>query len=119
MKRFLLPAIFLCNVSIFSQVSSTSAQRVLEALGEKMKMEEESIVKNIRFINIGPDIMSGRVADIEVNPANTIEFYVGYASGGLWYTQNNGTSFMPVLDSSQSQNVGDLAVDWKTGTIWV
>ncbi|HMB63556.1 MAG TPA: hypothetical protein VKN36_10820 [Eudoraea sp.] len=119
MKRFLLPAIFLCNVSIFSQVSSTSAQRVLEALGEKMKMEEESIVKNIRFINIGPDIMSGRVADIEVNPANTIEFYVGYASGGLWYTQNNGTSFIPVLDSSQSQNVGDLAVDWKTGTIWV
>lgn len=119
MKGFLLPVIFLCNISIFSQVNSTSAPGVLEALGEKMRMEQESRVKNIRFKNIGPDIMSGRVADIEVNPENTIEFYVGYASGGLWYTKNNGTSFIPVLDSSQTQNVGDIAVDWKTGTIWV
>ena len=63
--------------------------------------------------------MSGRVADIDVNPNNTMEFYVGYASGGLWYTKNNGTTFTPVLDSSATQNVGDIAIDWSSGTIWV
>ncbi|MGB1284181.1 MAG: WD40/YVTN/BNR-like repeat-containing protein, partial [Polaribacter sp.] len=64
-------------------------------------------------------IMSGRVVDIDVNPNNTTEFYVGYASGGLWYTNNNGTTFTPVLDNAPTQNVGDIAVDWENGTIWV
>lgn len=58
-------------------------------------------------------------ADIDVNPNDPTEFYVGYASGGLWYTKNNGTSFTPVLDNSPTQNIGDIAVDWKKGTIWV
>ncbi|MDC3345203.1 glycosyl hydrolase, partial [Flavobacteriaceae bacterium] len=71
------------------------------------------------FTNIGPTIMSGRVADIDVNPNDPTEFYVGYASGGLWYTKNNGTSFKPVLDNSPTQNIGDIAVDWKKGAIWV
>lgn len=77
------------------------------------------MVKNIPLKNIGPTVMSGRVVDVDVNPDNPTEFYVGYASGGLWYTNNNGTSFIPVLDTSTTQNVGDIAVDWKSGTIWV
>ncbi len=80
---------------------------------------QESLVKNIPFKNIGPTIMSGRVVDIAINPNNVIEFYVGYASGGLWYTNNNGTTFTPVMDNSLTQNIGDIAVDWNSGTIWV
>jgi len=52
---------------------------------------QKSIIKNIPFTNIGPNIMSGRVVDLAVNPNNSTEFYVAYASGGLWYTNNNGT----------------------------
>jgi len=80
---------------------------------------QESIVKNIPFTNIGPNIMSGRVVDLAVNPNDPTEFYVAYASGGLWYTNNNGTSFTPVLDSSPTQNIGSVAVDWNSKTIWV
>ena len=82
-------------------------------------MSEKSIVKHIQFKNIGPTVMSGRVVDLDVNPQNTHEFYVAYASGGLWYTKNNGISFMPVMDSSGTQNIGDIAVHWESGTIWV
>jgi len=82
-------------------------------------MAQTSTVKNLAFQNIGPTIMSGRVVDFAVNPNNPIEFYVGYASGGLWHTNNNGTSFTPVMDNSPTQNVGCVAVNWKTGTIWV
>ncbi|MDP3353035.1 MAG: glycosyl hydrolase [Flavobacteriaceae bacterium] len=79
----------------------------------------QNLVKNIPFTNIGPTIMSGRVIDIDVNPEKPTEFYVAYASGGLWYTNNNGTSFKPVMDNAPTQNIGDIAVDWKNGTIWV
>ncbi|WP_275315989.1 VPS10 domain-containing protein [Tenacibaculum bernardetii] len=97
----------------------TKAQQTQQALIKKEALTKTSIVKNIAFKNIGPTVMSGRVVDIDVNPENTTEFYVGYASGGLWYTNNNGTTFTPVLDSSPTQNIGDIAVDWKNGTLWV
>ncbi|MEM9868117.1 MAG: glycosyl hydrolase [Bacteroidota bacterium] len=63
--------------------------------------------------------MSGRVVDLEVNPGNPTEFYVAYASGGLWHTKDNGISFEPILDTSNTQNIGDIAMDWTNGTLWV
>ena len=81
--------------------------------------QETSLVKNIPFISIGPTIMSGRVVDLEVNPENPNEFYTAYASGGLWHTKNNGTTFTPILDTSETQNIGAIAVHWETRTIWV
>lgn len=110
---------FLATFSITAQQNTTSAKSIQDALNQKQKLTQSSIVKNIEFTNIGPTIMSGRVVDIDVNPNNTNEFYVGYASGGLWYTNNNGTSFTPVMDNSPTQNIGDIAIDWKNGTIWV
>lgn len=77
-------------------------------------MDESSLVKNI-----GPTIMIGRVVDIAVNPNDANEFYVGYASGGVWHTKNNGTTFTPILDSSNTQNVADINVYWSSRTIWV
>ena len=50
--------------------------------------------------NIGPSIMSGRVVDLEVNPEDSTEFYVAYASGGLWHTTDNGTTFTPIFDNT-------------------
>lgn len=73
----------------------------------------------LKFQNIGPTIMSGRVVDLAVNPNNPTEFYVAYASGGLWYTHNNGTSFEPVMDSALTLNCGSVTVNWKTDEIWV
>lgn len=80
---------------------------------------QNTLVKNVPFTNIGPSIMSGRVVDIDVNPNQPTEFYVAYASGGLWYTNNNGTSFISVADNAPTQNMGDIAVDWSSETIWV
>ncbi len=110
-------AVFFTATIIAQQ--ATSSQQIKEALQQKEMLTQQSIVKNIPFESIGPTVMSGRVVDIDVNPENTTEFYVGYASGGVWYTNNNGTTFSPVLDNSPTQNVGDIAIDWKNGTIWV
>ena len=83
-----------------SQSVPSSETEVMNALEQKRQMAARSLVKNIPLKNIGPSVMSGRVVDVDVNPDNTIEFYVGYASGGLWYTNNNGTSFIPIFDDT-------------------
>ncbi len=110
---------FISSLSLFSQQPATTSEAVIKGLSQKQQMETSSLVRNVPFENIGPSVMSGRVVDVAVNPDNTTEFYVGYASGGLWYTANNGTTFEPVLDTAETINVGDIAVDWKNGTIWV
>jgi len=107
------------SITTTAQQPATSAAEVQQALEQKRQLMANSIVQNVPFENIGPTVMSGRVVDLDVNPEQPSEFYVGYASGGLWYTNNNGTTFEPVLDNSDTQNVGDIAVDWKNGTIWV
>lgn len=97
----------------------TSANQIQQSLDKKEVLTNNSIVKNIPFKNIGPNVTGGRVADLDVNPNDPTEFYVGYASGGLWHTKNNGITYTPVMDNSQTQNIGDIAVDWKNNTIWV
>lgn len=119
MKTLFQMSLFFISISIFAQQPATKVKVVQKALDDKEQLNQSSIVKNLPFKNIGPTIMSGRVADVDVNPNDPTEFYVGYASGGLWYTNNNGTTFTPIMDNTPTQNVGDIAVDWKNGTIWV
>ncbi|CAM1352234.1 VPS10 domain-containing protein [Tenacibaculum crassostreae] len=119
MKQLFCAVFLTGTLSLFAQQPATSAEIIKKSLEQKEQLTKTSIVKNIPFENIGPTVMSGRVVDVDVNPENTTEFYVGYASGGVWYTNNNGTTFTPILDTSPTQNVGDIAVDWKSGTIWV
>lgn len=119
MKRIIFACFVLTSLTSIAQPKPTESRSVFKGIETKEQMASSSIVKNIPFKNIGPTVMSGRVVDLEANPDRPSEFYVAYASGGLWYTNNNGTSFSPVLDSSATQNIGDIAVDWSSGTLWV
>lgn len=122
MIRFFILSQLLFIVSIFNSVAQVKATTELELkryLEEKLEMKNTSLLKNLSAKNIGPSIMSGRVTAIDVNPQSTKEFYVAYATGGLWYTNNNGTSFEPVMDNAETINIGDIEVDWKNDVIWI
>ena len=118
--QYLLSCILLA-VTVFTnaQVRVTTASDRLKGLEKRKELEKRSVLNTINFRNIGPSVMSGRVTDIDANPEDPTEFYVAYASGGLWYTRNNGLSFTPIFDSVEVITIGDIAVNWKTGTIWV
>jgi len=104
----------------FSQTPpATAALQVQQGVEQYQQQAQDSPFKNLVFKNIGPTIMSGRVVDVDVNPADPTEMLVAYASGGLWHTKNNGTSFTPLMDNSGTINLGDIAVDWPSKTIWV
>ena len=112
--------LFILSVAIgFAQPPATPAENLLESTNKIDRFLRKSLVAQLPLINIGPSVMSGRVTDLDVNPNAPHEFYVGYASGGLWYTNNNGTTFNPVMDNSPTQNIGDIAVHWPSHTIYV
>ena len=103
----------------YSQVQPTTASERLNGLSKRKLLQSQSLLKDIKFRNIGPSIMSGRVVDVDVNPKDPTEFYVAYATGGLWHTTNNGQSFVPVFDHEDVIGIGDIAVNWQDGEIWV
>jgi len=107
------------HIYSFAQVIATSAEERMKKVQQRKELEKRSVVNDISFRNIGPVTMSGRVSDIEANPDDPTEFYVAYSSGGLWYTKNNGLSFKPIFDSEDILTMGDIAINWKTKTIWV
>ncbi len=111
------------HISTFSQAQAkpTTAEERLKATEQRLALEKKSIVDSVKFRSIGPSIMSGRVVDVDVNPNDPVEFYVAYATGGLWHTTNNGQSFTPVFDSLDVLFIGDIAVNWNSTPriIWV
>jgi photosystem II stability/assembly factor-like uncharacterized protein len=113
---------FLCISSLLLSTAQNllpSDSQVIQSSLEKMEqMAQTSPFKNLVFKNIGPTVMSGRVVDVDINPADPTEMLVAYASGGLWYSTNNGTSFTPIMDNASTINLGDIAVDWDSRTIW-
>ncbi|MEY3678574.1 MAG: hypothetical protein RI924_715 [Bacteroidota bacterium] len=117
------------SVNLYAQKGKTSptpAKLRLESFKQRQELEKNSLLSQIQFRSVGPTIMSGRVVDVDVNPHDPTNFYVAYASGGLWQTENNGISFNPIFDQQESMTIGDIAVDWsewtpenKKTTIWV
>ena len=75
------------------QLNFTSASERMKAFDQRKALEMKSLVNNVKFRSVGPTVMSGRVVDVDVNNQNPTEFFVAYASGGLWKTENNGISF--------------------------
>ncbi len=69
---------------------------------------------------IGPAFVSGRVADIAVDPADHSRFFVAAASGGVWRTTDAGVTFSPVFDSQGSYSIGAVVVDpLRPWVVWV
>lgn len=113
--------LMLLSFSTLAQVKPTTADERLKGMQQRKVLEKRSLVNHLNFRNIGPSIMSGRVADLEVNPDDPTEFYVAYATGGLWHSTNNGQSFTSIFDSEDVITLGDIAVNWSGANriIWV
>jgi hypothetical protein len=94
---------------------------------EESKKEDEKkggmtaeTFSGLKFRLIGPAVASGRVMSIAVNPKKTGEYYVGVASGGVWKTVNDGTTWTPVFDGEGSYSIGWVELDPNdSSVVWV
>lgn len=111
--------LLLASTMSFAQPQASDSFKLIDAYQQKEELTKSSRVKNIHFRNIGPTIMSGRVVALEVNPKDPTKFYVAYASGGVWYTDNNGTSFRSISEDWPTQNIGEITMDWNNEILWV
>ena len=80
----------------------------------------ESTFSTLRARLVGPAFVSGRVSQIAVFPDDSNHYLVAEASGGVWLTHNNGTTWQPVFDNYGSYSIGYIAIDPKNPSIvWV
>ena len=75
-----------------------------------VNQSDDPLLRPFRWRSIGPIGQGGRVDDIAVHPTDTRVFFVGFATGGLWKTTNNGTTFRSVFDEHETHSIGDVAI---------
>ena len=74
-------------------------------------------LKPITIRSIGPGLVTGRIADIEIDPKNTSIWYVATAFGGVWKTVNRGVTFTPIFDDYGAFNNCCIVIDPKNSDI--
>src|SRR5919198_5939082 len=70
----------------------------------------DPLLANFRFRSIGPASMGGRIDDIAVSESDPNIIYIGYAVGGVFKSENNGTTFEPVFETYPTASIGDIAI---------
>ena len=70
----------------------------------------DPLAESFRFRSIGPASMGGRIDDIAVSESDPSIIYVGYAVGGVFKSDNNGTTFKPVFETYGTASIGDIAI---------
>src|SRR6266550_3078064 len=81
---------------------------------------EDPLLRRFVWRGIGPASMGGRVDDIAVVETNPYIIYVGFATGGVWKSVNNGTTWQPIFDTYSNSSIGDIAISQSNPDIvWV
>ena len=95
-----------------SVVQNTDPKLRLEWFSAHEQMAENSPYKNLNWFHIGPTNISGRCTDIAaVAPkGKNYTIYVATASGGVWKTINEGTTWEPIFEHEATASIGDIAL---------
>ena len=109
----ILSALFLLSVLQVAAAGDKPKEPVKDSL-------KSSTFSGLKLRSIGPAFTSGRIADFAVNPKSHSEYYIAVASGNVWKTENNGTTFSPVFDKYGSYSIGVVTIDPNNhNVVWV
>jgi photosystem II stability/assembly factor-like uncharacterized protein len=80
------------------------------SLGSLMAADPNTLLKPLKFREIGPAAMGGRIDDFAVVERDPDIIYVGTASGGVFKTVNGGMTWEPLFDDQPVSTIGDITV---------
>ena len=113
MKTRLLSAIGYAIGAVALASSALTVQATAQTI-------DTTMIAGLRWRNVGPANMSGRIADIEGIPSPSRTFFVAAAGGGVWKSTNGGVTYRPVFDNYGVPSMGDLAIaPSDTNTIYL
>jgi len=104
--------LFITSAQSQNVIQNTDPQLRLKWYDEHMAMKERSIFKDLEWSFIGPTNVSGRCTDVAVmTPYNEhYTVFMAAASGGVWRTTNDGTTWEPVFEQGPSTSIGNVAI---------
>lgn len=116
MKRLSSPLLLIVAILLTFPLD---AQRRNSSSSSKQPIDSK-LFSNLTFRNIGPAFMSGRIADVAIDPTNENVWYVAVGSGGVWKTVNAGTTFQPIFDNQSVYSIGCVTIDPNNPyVVWV
>ena len=104
---FLLYGSFLCFLFLipFHEIEAQRKRKNIKAETKEVSLDA------FKFRNVGPAFLSGRIADIVTHPDNDNVWYVAVGSGGVWKTENAGTTWSPIFDDQSTYSTGCITLD--------
>ena len=105
-KHIFVNILFIMSyLALLSQSKSSSGVDIINSYEQRKQHAVSSIFRDYPVRSIGPVVQGGRVSDLAVNQNNVHEYYVAFASGGIFRTEDNGITFDPIFDEQGALGV--------------
>jgi photosystem II stability/assembly factor-like uncharacterized protein len=104
------------------KITGTDPEFRVQGYARQLDMTGTSPFKALKWQFLGPKNRSGRSVGIAaVQPrGKSYAIYVATASGSLWKTTNEGTTWTPVFDKAPATTIGSVAVaPSDPNTVWI
>ncbi len=103
---------FVASTPLFASAATASPALAQDAI--------ETAISKLEYRELGPALMGGRISDLAVVDNKPQIFFLGTATGGLWKTENHGTSWTPLFDDQPTSSIGDVTIDQENpNLVWV
>jgi len=107
MKRFLIICVVLaCFIS--TGIYSQQLQSPLVSSFQTYKGMKKETQYKLDWVSLGPVVNSARADVVQLDATHPGTMYVGFGSGGLWKTVNNGINWECVFQEQASLGIGDM-----------
>ncbi|MGC9057423.1 MAG: WD40/YVTN/BNR-like repeat-containing protein [Candidatus Saccharicenans sp.] len=103
-------------------IQNTPPELRLKGFEEHLQMKKTTPYASLKWQFLGPINVSGRCTGMAVvtPKGKNYTIYVATASGGVWKTDNEGTTWVPIFDQELSTSIGAIALSpTNPNLIWV
>jgi len=90
------------------------------AFTSNISAQDDGITSDLRWRNIGPANMMGRIAAIDASNTDYRKVLIASASGGVFKSNNGGITWESIFDNYGAGSIGSVKFDQNNlNTIWV
>ena len=93
----------------YGEIKTENYLAAMKDAVKKQKLSSKDY--DINWESAGPYNIGGRISDIEITAGNPSTIYVGVASGGIFKTTDEGSTWQYAFSGVPTIGIGDIAID--------